>query len=59
MNIANFISGALTGILGDYVGYVVIDALSKTTPGWSPYGWGLYIAFDGAILYWLKHALGE
>ncbi|HVP93236.1 MAG TPA: hypothetical protein VMS94_05800 [Acidobacteriota bacterium] len=59
MNIASFLSGAFAGILGDYVGYVMIDALSKTTPGWSPYGWGLYVAFNGAILLWLKRALGE
>ena len=57
MNIGSFISGALAGILGDYVGYVMIDALSKTTPGWFPYGWGLYVAFNGAILLWIKREL--
>ena len=57
MDMPSFISGAFVGIFGDYIGYVMIDALSKTTPGWSPYGWGLYAAFNGAILLWLRSAL--
>jgi len=59
MNIREFIIGALVGIIGDYVGFNIVDAFSKATPGWSPYGWGLYIAFNAAIILWLKRALSE
>jgi len=59
MNIQEFVVGALVGIIGDYVGFNMVDALSKATPGWSSYGWGLYIAFNAAIVLWLKRALSK
>jgi uncharacterized membrane protein YeaQ/YmgE (transglycosylase-associated protein family) len=57
MDIQEFISGAFAGIVGDYVLYNVIQALSTATPEWAVYGWGLFVAFNGAIVLWLKHAL--
>jgi hypothetical protein len=59
MNIRDFIAGALVGIVGDYIGYSMVDTLSKATPGWSPYGWGLYVAFNAAIALWLKNAVSK
>jgi uncharacterized membrane protein YeaQ/YmgE (transglycosylase-associated protein family) len=56
-DIGEFLKGALVGIVGDYVLYNIIQSFSTATPGWSPYGWGLFVAFNGAIVLWLKHAL--
>lgn len=59
MDIQEFVSGALIGVFGDFILYNVVQAFSKATPEWAPYGWGLFVAFNGAILYWLKHALSK
>ena len=58
-NVRDFISGAFAGVVGDYVLYNVVDSFVKATPEWAVYGWGLFVAFNGAIVLWLKHALSE
>ena len=55
--IMEFIVGAFVGVIGDYVIYSMVDALAKATPGWATYGWGLFLAYNGAIAFWLGHAL--
>ena len=59
MNIQEFVSGAFVGVVGDYVLYNVIQALSMATPEWGTYGWGFFVAFNASILYWLKRALSK
>jgi hypothetical protein len=56
LNIKAFISGAFAGIVGDYVLFVMIQAFSKTTPEWGTYGWGLFAAYNAAILLWLRNS---
>jgi hypothetical protein len=57
LNIKEFLTGAITGVLGDYVLFVIIQALAKTTPEWGTYGWGLFAAYNATIVLWLRHAL--
>jgi hypothetical protein len=57
LNIISFIKGAFAGVVGDYVLFVMIDSFSKTTTEWGTYGWGLFVAYNAAILFWLRHAL--
>jgi hypothetical protein len=57
MNMKDFVSGAATGVVGDYILFNVVQALSSVTPEWGTYGWGLFAAFNVAVAFWLKHAL--
>lgn len=57
MKILEFLSGALAGVIGDLVLHNIIQALSTATPQWATYGWGLFVAFNTAIVLWLRNAL--
>jgi hypothetical protein len=57
LNIKAFLEGAVIGIFGDYILFVIIQSLAKTTPEWGTYGWGLFVAYNAAIVFWLRHAL--
>ena len=45
-------------IFGAYIAYVLIDALTKTSPGFSQYGWPILAAIVAAIILFIRRSLG-
>jgi hypothetical protein len=57
INLQEVVGGSLTLVFGDWILYVVINALAQATPGWASYGWGLFAAFNAFALAVIGHGL--
>ncbi|MEM3578388.1 MAG: hypothetical protein QXX51_08110 [Candidatus Bathyarchaeia archaeon] len=59
MDVGEFVGSAIMIVVGAYVLYVAIQALSQTDPGFAQYGWYLFGAYIVGAALFLRYALNQ